>query len=1315
MDLFDGLTQAGLSHRRADLKSSVFAQRVPSTLVDSGAQGLLELEPLASLFSVPASCDTRADEAGRCMRHVDQSVWLRCDEYYYAIIGRLATLRSAAGAPSKDLTGREIERTIGYMENLLQSVAGQRLTIREFAEQMVRCTQFALQMKTLGTSVRCAKLSGVLEWLDARVKTPLDHAAMVTDDVSLLLDSISAFGECDLRSFVDAFSRLRSALASTRAVVGVLHERLAWLRGCDMALSCFIEEPCRTIDSGIRTIRDSVAACTLLLRSGSLGDPLSGLASRIACFLGPLVDNLAFYVPLQFLDDREGGDLLTTSFDTLIEATLVSVQNLLNDQDELRKMTAESEVHAVDGLFENYFQAMQNWLVRRSSVVGLQSVSSALGAFSKALRGARDVQNHLRSSSAFVVQFEALARHALLELVAFHKSTCKFAYVLCDLFANIAQNGFCDTFELGQMIPGEEEGETTGKMEFEGTGMGEGEGVRDVSDQIQEESQIEGLKDEKDSQTKDAQAPEKKLTEEERDQGFEMEGEFDGDMFDVEQPQRNEADADEDETKSVDDKMGDLGKDASVFDERLWGDESDVDEKEQGSREESEMKENDAPISDPRQEESSLVASTEDSKSADKDRKPKSQEQQREFSDETSPAGQEEMSDAPINEDNPEAFEESKGAQFEAPSPAMPDEGASADQLEVPDGIDIDSEQEHQDDAGEGDKVEDQLSVDEERAEEISPEEEARSSDDVQAQDVDMADASNDGLRDAMEEQKVAENKQEEVQSAEGIAHGPSGQKTKASETSELEQNESLDRGEMEGVENDRQSEEFAEKTSSFGRSGRHDRKQAGSRNPDEPNPNRSLGDALKKWKRRLNMVDSKTEESYSAESPKDEVEDNPEAQAYEFKEQAADMPGVGEEQTLGAASRDQWQPLDQENAEDSAFSPTKPPEEDDIAMPEQNSAPVESDPPSEKRPSTKKAADAASARTDKQPAEPQGIEAEPDTRTRATGTSIIGAASAVTEEEAMSDPPETANETKPHLREQLEQMLIEWRTGGRSLDERAVQLWRGYEALTHDLSLELCEQLRLILEPTLASKLQGDYRTGKRLNMKRIIPYIASSFRKDKIWLRRTKPSKREYQVMLAVDDSRSMSDSKSIQLAYESVAMISKALALLEVGELGVVKFGDDVSLLHAFGVPFDNEAGARLLQQFTFAQDRTRVGDLISQTTQLLTEARERSSNADLWQLQIILSDGICEDHARLKQLVLDAAEKRILVVFVIIDNRPERDTILEMKSVSYPNGKLTIRGYLDTFPFQFYVVLRDIQSLPMILSDALRQWMEMARNS
>lgn len=43
--------------------------------------------------------------------------------------------------------------------------------------------------------------------------------------------------------------------------------------------------------------------------------------------------------------------------------------------------------------------------------------------------------------------------------------------------------------------------------------------------------------------------------------------------------------------------------------------------------------------------------------------------------------------------------------------------------------------------------------------------------------------------------------------------------------------------------------------------------------------------------------------------------------------------------------------------------------------------------------------------------------------------------------------------------------------------------------------------------------------------------------------------------------------------------------------------------------------------------------------------------------------------------------------------------------------FEGGKLLgIRSYMDNFPFPFYIILRDLNTLPVVLSDALRQWFE-----
>jgi midasin len=319
---------------------------------------------------------------------------------------------------------------------------------------------------------------------------------------------------------------------------------------------------------------------------------------------------------------------------------------------------------------------------------------------------------------------------------------------------------------------------------------------------------------------------------------------------------------------------------------------------------------------------------------------------------------------------------------------------------------------------------------------------------------------------------------------------------------------------------------------------------------------------------------------------------------------------------------------------------------------------------------------------------------------------------------------------------ESVELTLRQWQADGQP-PEGAQNLWRLYESLTQDLSYALCEQLRLILEPTLATRLKGDYRSGKRLNMKKIIPYIASEYTKDKIWLKRTRPSQREYQVFLVLDDSRSMAESHSIHLAYETLALVSKALSRLEVGDIGIAKFGETVDLLHGFDDgPLTDQAAIRVMTAFTFNQRATDVLALVEASLGILEAARESrstksSSAGDLWQLEIIISDGLCQNHEKLRAALRRAQEQRVMMVFVIVDSlhsnaasstaRLEgsgtgatQNSILSMQQAAYKNVdgrmELQMQRYLDTFPFDYYVVLRDVEALPEVLSGTVKQFFE-----
>lgn len=44
----------------------------------------------------------------------------------------------------------------------------------------------------------------------------------------------------------------------------------------------------------------------------------------------------------------------------------------------------------------------------------------------------------------------------------------------------------------------------------------------------------------------------------------------------------------------------------------------------------------------------------------------------------------------------------------------------------------------------------------------------------------------------------------------------------------------------------------------------------------------------------------------------------------------------------------------------------------------------------------------------------------------------------------------------------------------------------------------------------------------------------------------------------------------------------------------------------------------------------------------------------------------------------------------------------------------DGSVNINSYLDSFPFPYYVIVRDLNQLPLVLSEAMRQWFELVNS-
>ncbi|KAL7319508.1 AAA ATPase midasin [Mucor circinelloides] len=977
----------------------------------------------------------------------------------------------------------------------------------------------------------------------------------------------------------------------------------------------------------------------------------------------------------------------------------------------------------------------------------------------------QEISRLLQETYPFLQQYMLIAQHTLSKMLMHHKSMAKMTYCLVNTFSIIITKGFC----MPAGADDGEEGDADGTMT--GTGMGEGEGNKDVSEEIEDEEQVLG------TQNEERNNDDKQDTKEEKN-GMDMENDFDGNLEDIEQDddkEEDDSDSDSDE-EDPDEQIGDVDDmDPDAVDDKMWGDEAEENLKEsdktvedqgnQDQQQESEIvakeeedQQNDAKGEKPQKSDKNDKQQEADGEEGDGDE---------EMDDENQDGDDEdhEEDDAEGEGQDEDDVENKAGEQLNADIP-------EAETLELPDDLNMDGDDDENgdEDGEEGQDMNDPMDMDEQPTkgeEEQLPEEDENAEafhdalDDVDQnpnEDEEMADASaqmdtEQGEGEEQDDQENGEDKEDEEENEELAPEvGDSEQQQRSGQIEEDDQGEEENKaqnreqpnsdatadnqfgvqgesgkqskssaGKKEGEDdtadtNEDAEDDTVEKKEQKGKSERganqaneeedQDAEQGDQDAQDQEakeaqsNPQRSLGDALEKWRRRLaDLDDAAEEEEEDQDADKEKKTDDQDTEQAQVNEEDSfeyvkNDQDAHDMQTMGNAQPDQVQDLKMGGMDEEKQDTKETSGEMDM---DQQADDVDTMPLPRDTLEMSGATDVQGAILSKKLPEQQ----------------LMDETEVLTMDESVVAREPLEQEDIERMRDELETQVSDWREEGRDIN-KARELWQGYENLTHDLAMGLCEQLRLILEPTLATKLKGDYRTGKRLNMKKIIPYIASQFKKDKIWLRRTKPSKRQYQVMISVDDSKSMSESHSVQLAYEALSLISKALSQLEVGDISITSFGERVRLLHPFDQPFTAESGANVIQQFTFAQQKTYVKNLIETSVGLFESAKHSSGpgNAELWQLQLIISDGICEDHNTLRALVRNALDQQIMMIFIVVDNKPEKDSILNMTNVKYTikDGKYGIQmnPYLETFPFQYFMVLRDINSLPEALSDALRQY-------
>lgn len=790
-----------------------------------------------------------------------------------------------------------------------------------------------------------------------------------------------------------------------------------------------------------------------------------------------------------------------------------------------------------------------------------------------------------------------LAQFYLNEQVASFRLTCKMLYLQLNVFLDLAANGFCIPKNLDI-----EEGETDEAGENTqqgGMGLVDGEGTKDVSDRIESEDQLEDARPADQEQEKQE---DNNCKEEER--GIDMSENFDSHLQDLENDNEDEEQSDDDDGESdLDKEMGETGENADQLDKEIWGDDKEKDEDENQQPENENEKEGTGEQTG----EKELTAND------DRDRQGQHKDDENENQQEDSKKEINELNEPEMREDQIDPYHGKFEPQLE-PEPLDLPEDLNLDEDDKEDGahqeenpFDIDEmkdskpppdETEDKDfeeveDDKQDDLTEDSNEDENENGENMGKDEQStrdelennkdneekngenaetgeNKEDEEKTEEEDLREKAAPSANDASQQVDAVPSMEETMEgSRDAVAQEQRDKDQQQRDAlSENTQEDSKDNGngQSESVEQESGHSGFS-KQEIMPAPQRSTTQQKKNKKPNRSNEDRSLLDSYEPQPKKLKTlqteeeVSNNKEDDFSSNSNKAEMAQHIHKDSEKF-----------DDYTLDAATEDQLKQQASNEEKENENEDEKKDNNTDLDMHEDEEIDTTDVKVTEQEPNKMFETNDKKQKNDANGEKILGenVEMEPpvELEGEAVGMPWVQRGNESTaqimeyslEHEALSS---SYIENK---RSELMKTMNEWQNMPST--EEATAVWNGVCSITDAAARDLSEKLRLILEPTQASRLKGDYKTGKRINMRKIIPYIASQFRKDKIWLRRTKPSKRNYQIILAVDDSTSMSHNQSNEIAFESFSLISKAMTYLEVGQLGIVSFGDSVRLLHPLG---------------------------------------------------------------------------------------------------------------------------------------------------
>lgn len=373
----------------------------------------------------------------------------------------------------------------------------------------------------------------------------------------------------------------------------------------------------------------------------------------------------------------------TGNVDDLIDALLVIVQSMLRQCSELPEPTPESEE-----VKDNYIRLGVQKTSLFTALLDLPTLVDRLNDASTRLSSLPHAshQQALRRVIPFLSRFLTFAGELVEALANWTRALFKLDYVVCTVVHTLGTQGFCIPPETEE---GEADGDDKGHgTELGGTGLGEGVGSENVSKEIEDESQVEGLRGEDDDE---GGTQRDKGTDEETT--IEMSEDFRGEMEDVSETEEDDKNEEAEEQEGPDEQLSKLDKsDPAAVDEKLWGDEGGDDDGEGDDKLNHDRSQED------HRKDSDVVAKDEKKGKEQKDQKRKEDVEEEENKDERD-GGE----DTDVADENPVEEMEPPNASGAPLDQHIPD----ANTLDLPDDMQLDEDQDKRDDHGDDLEMED--------------------------------------------------------------------------------------------------------------------------------------------------------------------------------------------------------------------------------------------------------------------------------------------------------------------------------------------------------------------------------------------------------------------------------------------------------------------------------------------------------------------------------------------------------------------------------------------------------------------------------